>query len=538
MNFIKDASIIKKIGINIIISLLGLVVVGVIGIKNSSSGYDSLIYVDNEIKKVDEIKEFKENIEKIQINYANLLSGFSAYEGAIISINNNVKFIDNFIQKHKSGFTDEEAKLFSSFLKDWAKAKPILKKIEPVIEDEDDDLIRELVEDEWISVYFGLVKKIDKLYKHINEEVSKNITLKQNSLSINTNIIYGLLPIVIFIVLVISIMVSKLITSPLRKITKELKSNDGSDLTMRLNMTSKDEIGEISRSFDAFFEHLSEVCVVVKESAQNNASVANETSKITEVIAQKTSNEQILVKASSQKGESVKNRLEETLVVIEDSNEDIVSANEKLDITKGSILELVSDINHASEVESELASKLSHLSDDTKQVKDVLTVISDIADQTNLLALNAAIEAARAGEHGRGFAVVADEVRNLAERTQKSLVEIDSTISVIVQAIVEASESMNKNSESIHDLSEKSNKIEEQISDVGEIVLNASRVSSTSLKDFKDMSITATQLIDEIEKIDTLSSENRQSVEEVVNLMDTLDISSKTLEKNIMKFKT
>jgi methyl-accepting chemotaxis protein len=85
-------------------------------------------------------------------------------------------------------------------------------------------------------------------------------------------------------------------------------------------------------------------------------------------------------------------------------------------------------------MEGEINDRLNSLAGEATQVKQVLTVIADIADQTNLLALNAAIEAARVGEHGRGFAVVADEVRKLAERTQKSLVETNATVNVIVQS--------------------------------------------------------------------------------------------------------
>jgi methyl-accepting chemotaxis protein len=115
-------------------------------------------------------------------------------------------------------------------------------------------------------------------------------------------------------------------------------------------------------------------------------------------------------------------------------------------------MQITQKIIHTSDQENGLASNLSELATKAEGAKEILEVIGEIAEQTNLLALNAAIEAARAGEHGRGFAVVADEVRKLAERTQESLGQSNKTINLIVKGIHESSEHMNQNSQTMHKL--------------------------------------------------------------------------------------
>ncbi len=223
--------------------------------------------------------------------------------------------------------------------------------------------------------------------------------------------------------------VIRAITGPIKKLQNTIEAIErDSDLTQRVNIATNDEIGDIGQSFDKMLEHFQSIVGQVNGSATQLSAAAEELS----IITQETANG---IQEQTSQTDQVATATNEMLATVQEvarnAGEAAIAANETTaEANKGR--QVVNDAIDsmdllASEIE-QASSVINKLEEDGVKIGAVLDVIRGIAEQTNLLALNAAIEAARAGEQGRGFAVVADEVRTLASRTQTSTQEIQQMI--------------------------------------------------------------------------------------------------------------
>ncbi len=323
----------------------------------------------------------------------------------------------------------------------------------------------------------------------------------------------------------------------LTHLAQSLATGDG-DLTKRLDEIGKDELSDTSKAVNQFIEKTQEAIAGAKAGANENATIAEELSATSNQIGKRVENSVEIVSSASQNVSKIVKGAAEVAQKAENAKSDVENAQKELNNSKKQMDAMLVKIEESVKIENDFAQRLARLTNEAEMVKSVLSVIGDIADQTNLLALNAAIEAARAGEHGRGFAVVADEVRKLAERTQKSLSETDATISTIVQSIVDASEQMSINSKNIEELGEISETVGETIK-LSSQIMNDTRDAINDLYDGSTANAKEAKLVgEEAAKINSISSENARSIEEIAAAVDHLAENSVKLSSKLGQFRT